>query len=74
MLSRMPARSIRMLEDVTALYLNTSHGTLIHLDLQGNILSSMKITENFLRGLLVLPNGQLVMGLAIRWLYLTGLP
>ena len=31
-------------------------------DMGGNILSSDKITDEFLRGLLILPNGQLVAG------------
>ncbi len=57
-----PSHSVRILEDGTGLYLATSKGSLIHFDENGNILTSVKITENFLRGMLVLPNQQVVLG------------
>jgi len=57
-----PSHSIRILDDGTGLYLDTSHGEIIHFDIKGNILSSTKVTEKFLRGLLILPNRHLAIG------------
>jgi hypothetical protein len=57
-----PSHSVRMLEDGTGFYLATSSGALIHFDEDGNTLSNTKLTDKFLRGLLVLPNRQLVIG------------
>ncbi|HUH97122.1 MAG TPA: hypothetical protein VLZ89_07180 [Anaerolineales bacterium] len=57
-----PSHSARILDDGTGLYLDTSHGTLIHFDPNGDIISNTRITEKFLRGLLVLSDGQLAIG------------
>jgi hypothetical protein len=57
-----PSHSVRLLNDGTGFYLDTSHGELVHFDMQGNILSNIKVTDKFLRGLLVLPYGQLIIG------------
>lgn len=57
-----PSHSVRILEDGTGLYLNSSRGTLIHFTMSGDILLEEKISDEFLRGLLVLPNGQLALG------------
>ncbi|MFZ5881204.1 MAG: hypothetical protein ACOY0R_17700 [Chloroflexota bacterium] len=57
-----PSHSVRMLSDGTAAYLNTSHGEVIHFRLDGTILSTTKISEKFLRGLLELPDGRLALG------------
>lgn len=57
-----PSHSVRMLEDGTGFYLATSSGSLIHFDEKGDILSNIKLTDKFLRGLLVLPDRQLVIG------------
>ncbi len=57
-----PSHSLRILSDGTAAYLNTSHGELVHFKLDGKVLSSTKITEKFLRGLLELPDGRLALG------------
>jgi hypothetical protein len=57
-----PSHSVRLLDDGTGLYLVTSKGLLIHFDKDGNILLETKITDKFLRGLLVLPGRQLVIG------------
>lgn len=57
-----PSHSPRLLEDGTILYLDSSRGKLIHFDKQGNILADPVISDKFLRGLLILPNGQLAIG------------
>ena len=57
-----PSHSVRLLDDGTGLYLNSSHGSIVHFDVDGNILLSEKITEKFLRGLLVFPDRRLVIG------------
>jgi len=57
-----PSHSVRVLSDGTAAYLNTSKGELIHFMLNGRVLSVTKITDKFLRGLLELPDGHLLIG------------
>lgn len=57
-----PSHSVRALSDGTAVYLNTSKGELIHFTLNGEVLSVTKITDKFLRGLLELPDGRLLLG------------
>ena len=57
-----PSHSIRRLSDGTAAYLNTSHGEVIHFNLDGRVISSTKVSERFLRGLLELPDGRLALG------------
>jgi hypothetical protein len=57
-----PSHSVRILSDGTAAYLNTSHGEVIHFDMNGKVLSSTKVSEKFLRGLLELPDGRLMLG------------
>ena len=57
-----PSHSVRTLNDGTGLYLNSSNGSLVHFEMDGKILFEHKITDEFLRGLLVLPNGQLAIG------------
>jgi hypothetical protein len=67
--SHNPSHTIRVLDDGTCLYLNSSHGRLVHFDLDGSILSSEKITDKFLRGLFILPNRQLIIGAGNTLLY-----
>jgi len=67
--SQNPFHSVRILPDGTGLYLDTSHGRLLQFDLQGNMLSNIKVSDNFLRGLLVLPNGRLAIGAGNMLLY-----
>ncbi len=57
-----PSHSVRGLSDGTAVYLNTSHGEIIHFDLDGRVISTTKVSEKFLRGLLELPDGHLALG------------
>ncbi len=57
-----PSHSIRILSDGTAVYLNTSHGEVVHFGLDGKIFSNTKVSERFLRGLLELPDGRLALG------------
>jgi hypothetical protein len=60
--SQNPSHSPRCLKDGTSIYLISSRGSLVHFDVQGKVLSDTVISEKFLRGLLVLPNGQLAIG------------
>ncbi len=57
-----PSHSVRLLEDGTGLYLNSSYGALVHFNMNGTVLMQEKITDEFLRGLLVLPQGLLAIG------------
>ncbi len=57
-----PSHSIRILEDGTGLYLNSSYGRLVRFKMDGEILMDEKVTDEFLRGLLVLPGHRVVMG------------
>jgi hypothetical protein len=57
-----PSHSPRLMEDGSGLYLDSSHGRLVHFDKKGNIRSNPVISDKFLRGLLILPNGQLAIG------------
>jgi hypothetical protein len=57
-----PSHTIRTLRDGTCVYLDTSTGSLVHFDISGFIHSKTVIGDSFLRGLLELPNGQLVVG------------
>lgn len=57
-----PSHSVRILSDGTAAYLNTSHGEVIHFNLDGTVISTTKVSEKFLRGLLELPDGRLALG------------
>lgn len=57
-----PSHTIRFFGDGTGIYLNTSHGSLIHFDEQGRVISQTKVTEKFLRGALPLPDGRLALG------------
>ncbi len=58
-----PAHSIRILEDGSAVYLNTEKGEILHLDLKSNkIISSTCIGKGFLRGVRQLSDGSLILG------------
>lgn len=57
-----PSHSVRFLSDGTAAYLNTSHGEIVHFHMHGRVISSTKVSEKFLRGLLELPDGRLALG------------
>jgi hypothetical protein len=57
-----PSHSVRLLEDGTGLYLNSSYGALVHFGMNGEILMEDKLTDEFLRGLLVLPDRRLIIG------------
>ncbi|HAV76522.1 MAG TPA: hypothetical protein DCX53_04120 [Anaerolineae bacterium] len=60
--SHNPSHSIRILDDGTCVYLNSSSGSILHFGMDGEILSNKKLSDKFLRGLLVLPNDQLAVG------------
>ncbi len=58
-----PAHSVRVLEDGSLIYLNTTDGCLLHLQLNdGQVMSSTKIGEKFLRGAVQLEDSNLVLG------------
>lgn len=58
-----PSHSLLVLPDDSALYLNTHLGHVVHFDPQnGQIRSSTKVTDGFLRGLAALPDRTYVMG------------
>ena len=58
-----PSHSLLMLPDETAIYLNTTSGTVVHFKPNaGNILSSTKVTEGFLRGAMMLSERSLLLG------------
>jgi hypothetical protein len=58
-----PSHSCIVLPDQTAIYLNTTQGIVIHFEpLSGNILTSNKVTEGFLRGVTSLSNNLLLLG------------
>lgn len=58
-----PSHSLLALPDNTAIYLNTTAGTVNHFQpYTGEILSSMKVTDGFLRGVVRLYDGTLVLG------------
>jgi hypothetical protein len=57
-----PSHSLRCLADGSLLYLKSSTGHLIHFERSGRMISETKVTEKWLRGLLVLQDGNLLMG------------
>ncbi|MBG0786390.1 MAG: hypothetical protein H0S79_14935 [Anaerolineaceae bacterium] len=58
-----PSHSIRILQDKTAIYLDTSSGEILHFDpITNEIFSRTKIGEHFLRGACQLPDGTLLIG------------
>lgn len=58
-----PSHSLLPLPDGTVIYLNTTSGHVVHFDPDsGQILSSTKVTNGFLRGAAILPNGKIIMG------------
>jgi WD40 repeat protein len=58
-----PAHSVRVLHDGTAVYLKTSNGELVHFEPgSGKIISTTVIGEIFLRGARELPDGTLLLG------------
>lgn len=58
-----PSHSIRILQDRSALYLNTTSGEIVHFNpITNEILSETKIGTKFLRGARQLPDGSLMVG------------
>ena len=58
-----PSHSLLPLPDDTVIYLNTTLCHVIHFDsASGVILSSTKVTDGFLRGAALLPDGNIIMG------------
>ncbi len=58
-----PSHSVRVLQDESAIYLNTSNGEVIHFDPKTKeILSSHRVGNSFLRGALQLPDRTLLLG------------
>ncbi len=59
-----PSHSLLPLNDGSVIYLNTTEGKVIRFDPQekNKVISITKVTEGFLRGVALLPNGNLVMG------------
>ncbi len=58
-----PCHSLLALEDDTAIYLNTTDGTILHfIPDHGEVLSVTKVTEGFLRGVTMSSNGTFLLG------------
>lgn len=57
-----PSHSARNYIDNSFLYLETSTGNLLHCTSEGVVISKTKISDKFLRGLFVLPDGRLLIG------------
>lgn len=58
-----PSHSLLVLPDLTAITLNTTTGEVVHFEpKECRIISSTKVTDGFLRGVTVFPDGRLVLG------------
>ncbi len=58
-----PSHTVRALPDGSGIYLDTSHGLIVHFDAQtGAIHSQTKIADQFLRGAVLLPDGKIALG------------
>lgn len=58
-----PSHSIRLLNDSSAIYLNTTTGEIIHFDpVSDQVFSTVNIGTNFLRGATQLPDSTLLLG------------
>lgn len=58
-----PSHSVRVLQDGSAIYLNSSAGELVNFDLSdGHIIFTDKVGSKFLRGARQLPDGNLILG------------
>ena len=58
-----PSHSLLALSAEQAVYLNTTQGEIVHFSLPGgDVLSSTRVTDGFLRGVIRLPDGKLLMG------------
>lgn len=58
-----PSHSLMQMPDATVVYLNTTQGAVMHFEPNtGNVISKTKITDGFLRGVTLLPDGSLLMG------------
>jgi len=58
-----PSHSVRVLEDGSAVYLNTTNGELIHFSPEtGDIISKEAIGKKFLRGVRQMKDGSLLVG------------
>jgi len=61
--TRVPTHSLCPCPDGTVLLNDTTNGTIIHLDLaSGSVLSRIKVTDEFLRGMCLLPSGRVLVG------------
>jgi hypothetical protein len=58
-----PAHSLCVLPDGTAIFLDTTHGSVVHFDPDnGKILSNTKVTNGFLRGITMVSERSLILG------------
>ncbi len=58
-----PSHSVRVLSDGTAIYLDTSHGAVLHFEIEtGTMISRTEISDQFLRGAVELPDGTFALG------------
>ncbi|MBI5298005.1 MAG: hypothetical protein HY869_21220 [Chloroflexi bacterium] len=58
-----PSHSVRALADGSAIYLDTTNGSVIHFDAEtGALLSTTEVTDQFLRGAVRLPDGRFALG------------
>ena len=58
-----PSHSLHTLPDGTVIYLSTTDGSVLHIDPRsGDILSSTKVTDGFLRGITTLNDRTLLLG------------
>jgi hypothetical protein len=58
-----PSHSVQVLDDQTAVYLNTTTGEVIHFQIEaGSVITTTKVTDGFLRGALQLNADTLLMG------------
>ena len=61
--SKVPSHSIRLLQDNSAIYLNTTTGEIIHFDPENDtVYSSTVVGSKFLRGARQLPDGTILIG------------
>lgn len=59
---RNPSHSVRALADGSFVYLLTSFGEVAYFDPAGQLIYRTKVTDMFLRGLLILPDGNFLVG------------
>ena len=58
-----PSHSLMQIPDGTIVYLNTTKGDVVHFEANtGEVISNTNVTDGFLRGVTLLPDGSILMG------------